>query len=172
MPERLTLWQAAAGSQSLDLNAASTGSAALATGFASTVGVTYRLAFEMAGNTGGAPAVKTMQVYGTGGSVVTESFDATGKTAAAVRQKLADQWLDLQKTLGEETTTRSVTRRILAVLIVVPFVALVLAAAVAYPFYPEYSKFLLELAQSQFELLALGVAGFYFGPYMFGYLKK
>lgn len=96
----------------------------------------------------------------------------TEEEKAAVRTKLADQWLDLQKTLGEETTTRSVTRRILAVLIVVPFVGLVLAAAVAYPFYPEYSKFLLELAQSQFGLLALGVAGFYFGPYMFGYLKK
>lgn len=96
----------------------------------------------------------------------------TEEEKAAVRSKLADQWLDLQKTLGEETTTRSVTRRILAVLIVVPFVVLVLAAAVAYPFYPEYSKFLLELAQSQFGLLALGVAGFYFGPYMFGYLKK
>ena len=96
----------------------------------------------------------------------------TKEEQAAARQKLADQWIELQKVLGEETTTRSVTRRILAVLIIVPFVSLVIASAAVYPFLPEYSKFLLELAQGQFGLLALGVAGFYFGPYMFGYLKK
>lgn len=90
----------------------------------------------------------------------------TDEEKAVARQKLADQWLDLQKALGEETTVRSITRRILAILIVVPFVGLILGAAVAYKFDMEYAKFLLSLADSQFSWLALGVAGFYFGPYM------
>ena len=90
----------------------------------------------------------------------------TDEERAEMRKKLGDQWLELQKALGEETTVRSVTRRILAVLIVVPFVLLILLAAAAYKFDPEYSKFLLSLADSQFGLLVLGVAGFYFGPYM------
>lgn len=90
----------------------------------------------------------------------------TDEEKAVARQKLADQWLELQKALGEETTVRSTTRRILAILIVVPFVGLILGAALAYKFDMEYAKFLLALADSQFSWLALGVAGFYFGPYM------
>ena len=90
----------------------------------------------------------------------------TDEEKAVARQKLADQWLELQKALGEETTVRSVTRRVLAVLVVVPFVMLILAAAAIYPFSIEYAKFLLELASSQFGWLVMGVAAFYFGPYM------
>jgi hypothetical protein len=90
----------------------------------------------------------------------------TEEERAVMKQKLGDQWLELQKALGEETTVRSVTRRILAVLIVVPFVFLILFAAFVYKFDTEYAKFLLSLAESQFGWLVLGVAGFYFGPYM------
>ncbi len=89
----------------------------------------------------------------------------TDEEKAAAKQKLLDNWLELQKALGEETTVRSVTRRILAVLIVVPFVMLILAAAVVYKFDMEYAKFLLALAESQFGWLVLGIAAFYFGPY-------
>jgi len=90
----------------------------------------------------------------------------TEEEKAAARQKMMDNWIELQKALGEETTVRSVTRRILAVLIVLPFVCLILAAAVIYAFDLEYAKFLLALAESQFGWLVLGVMGFYFGPYM------
>jgi len=96
----------------------------------------------------------------------------TEEEKAVARQKLSDQWIELQKTMGEETTVRSVTRRVLAILIIVPFIMLTLAAAIAFPFNLEYSKFLLELAQGQFGVLALGVSGFYFGPYMLSYLQK
>lgn len=95
----------------------------------------------------------------------------TDQEKAEARQKLLDNWVELQKSLGAETTVRSITRRILAVLILVPFVLLILMAAVAYPFNPEYSRFLVELDAGNFGMLALGVAGFYFGPYMLGYLK-
>lgn len=90
----------------------------------------------------------------------------TEEERAELNKKLGDQWLELQKVLGEETTVRSVTRRVLALLVMVPFVLLILACAVVYPFSTEYAKFLLDLAQSQFGWLALGVVGFYFGPHM------
>lgn len=90
----------------------------------------------------------------------------TDEERAEMRKKMGDQWLELQKALGEETTVRSVTRRILAVLVVVPFVLLVMAAAVIYKFDMKYAQFLLTLAESQFGWLVLGVAAFYFGPYM------
>lgn len=90
----------------------------------------------------------------------------TDEERAELNRKLGAQWLELQKVLGEETTVRSVTRRMLALLVVCPFVALVLGCAAAYPFDKEYAKFLLELAQSQFGWLVMGVAAFYFGPHM------
>lgn len=90
----------------------------------------------------------------------------TDEERAELNKKLGEQWLELQKVLGEETTVRSVTRRMIALLVVVPFVLLVLGAAAAYPFAKEYAAFLLELAQSQFGWLTMGVAAFYFGPFM------
>ena len=115
-------------------------------------------------NTGSAAA----QTVLTGAVKGLDMLVYTDEEKAVAHAKLVDQWVDLQKSLGEETTVRAVTRRILAVVIVVPFVLLVLAAATLYPFMPEYSKFLLELAQGQFGYLTIGVATFYFGPYMVG----
>lgn len=96
----------------------------------------------------------------------------TDEEKAEMRKKLGDQWVEVNKILTEETTVRSVTRRIMAVSIVFPFVGLITAAAIAWPFNQEYSKFLLGLADGNFGFMALGVAAFYFGPYMMGYMKK
>lgn len=90
----------------------------------------------------------------------------TDEERAVMHKELAANWLELQKVLGEETTVRSVTRRVIAVMVVGPFVTLVLGAAAAFPFDQEYAKFMLALAESQFGWLTLGVAGFYFGPHM------
>lgn len=93
----------------------------------------------------------------------------TDEEKAVMRQKLGDQWIELQKALGEETTVRSVTRRILAVTIMAAYTVLVLSAAIVYGLDAiEYAKFLLELAESKFGWLAAGVGAFYFGPYMLG----
>ena len=96
----------------------------------------------------------------------------TDEERAELTKKLGDQWIELQKTLGQETTTQSVTRRVLALLVVIPFVLLVLTAAVTYPFNVEYAKFLLDLAESQFGWLTMGVAAFYFGPFMISRMLK
>lgn len=82
--------------------------------------------------------------------------------------KAGKQWVDLQKVLGEESTVRSVTRRVLAIMVMSSFTVLVFAAAIAYSFDPEYAKFLVDLADGKFGWLVLAVGGFYFGPHMVG----
>lgn len=90
----------------------------------------------------------------------------TEEEKAELQKRLGDQWLDVQKVMLNETSIQAVTRRVLAVMTMGSFTGLVLGAAVSYPFAKEYAAFLLELAQSQFGWMALGVMGFYFGPYM------
>lgn len=90
----------------------------------------------------------------------------TDEEKAEMQKKLGEQWIEIQKVMLGETSIQSVTRRVLAVMTLGSFTALVLGAAVAYPFAVEYAKFLLDLAESQFGWMALGVMGFYFGPYM------
>ena len=92
----------------------------------------------------------------------------TDEEKAVARQQLSNTWLDLQKALGEETTVRAVARRVIALLFIVPYVIMTMTAAALYPFLPEYSKFLIELANGQFGWVVLTVVGFYFGPYMVG----
>jgi hypothetical protein len=96
----------------------------------------------------------------------------TDEERSVARQRVLDNWLELQKSLGAETTTRSITRRILAILILVPFVLLIMSAAVVYAFDPAYAQFLVLLAQGNFGMLAMGVGAFYFGPYMLSYLQQ
>lgn len=92
----------------------------------------------------------------------------TSEEKADALQALAENWLELQKALGEETTIRSVTRRFLALLLVIPYVLLVLAAAVAYFFSEAAATFLFQVVEGYFGVLVVMVAGFYFGPPMIG----
>lgn len=87
-------------------------------------------------------------------------------------KKLADQWIELQKTLGPETTIRAVTRRILSVGIMGSYMLLCLVAAAVWPWLPGYTQVLLDIADGKFGLMTIGVAGFYFGPYMIGQFMK
>lgn len=90
----------------------------------------------------------------------------TEEEKSKVNERLSEHWLEVQKVMLNETSIQAVTRRVLAVLVVGSFVLLVLGAAIAYPFAKEYAQFLLELAESQFGWMALGIMTFYFGPYM------
>lgn len=119
-------------------------------------------------------------LFGAGPEAASKALDAgiagldkmfyTAEEKAEALQQLSDTWLKTQAALQNETSIRSVTRRIIAFSVIFPYVFLVLAAAVSYLFNPEYSKFLLQLAEGNFGWLVLGVAGFYFGPAMFARL--
>lgn len=90
----------------------------------------------------------------------------TDEEKTAARQKMVDSWIDLQKSLGEETSIRGVTRRALAFAVVIPWLTMNVSAAIIYPIYPTYSGFLMDVAEGKFGYLVLGVMGFYFGPFM------
>jgi hypothetical protein len=92
----------------------------------------------------------------------------TDEERSAARQKMVDTWIDLQKSLGEETSVRGVTRRFLAFFAFVPYVLLLLSAACLYPGHQAYAQFLVDLAEGKFGWIVLTVVGFYFGPPMIG----
>ena len=73
-----TLWQASNGSRSLDLGAGSSPGGIKQT-FNTTVGGTYRVTFDLAGNPNASPTIKDMRVSA-GGSSADFSFDTTGKS--------------------------------------------------------------------------------------------
>lgn len=96
----------------------------------------------------------------------------TDEEKSEAQQKLGDAWIELQKILTQETSTQAVTRRILSVLVVVPYVLMNVTACIAYPFSPDYAKFLMEVANGQFGWIVLAVVSFYFGPYMLGRMME
>ena len=70
-----TYWPAADGSKSIDLSGAEAG--AISQTFDTTIGNTYTVTFALSGNPAGDPAVKTLDVSATGGSVSSYSYDVT-----------------------------------------------------------------------------------------------
>ena len=79
-------WEHAAGSQSLELNGTRRGG--VYQDVATRAGGTYDLAFQLAGNVGGGPAVKTVDIYwgppGSQSLVRQVTFDTTERTKAAM----------------------------------------------------------------------------------------
>jgi len=73
-----TLWQASNGSRSLDLGAGASPGGIKQT-FNTTVGETYRVTFDLAGNPNASPIIKDMRVSA-GGSSADFSFNTTGKS--------------------------------------------------------------------------------------------
>lgn len=71
-------WAAAEGDQSVDLSGGDAG--AVAQTFATTPGTVYTVSYSLAGNSQGAPVVKTGTVMLDGQEVQKFSFDTTGKT--------------------------------------------------------------------------------------------
>jgi choice-of-anchor C domain-containing protein len=77
--EHKGVWQDARGRQSVDLTGV--GAGAIYQDLATVPGQTYQLRFAMAGNPGGGPAVKRMEVWWGDTGVDTPSFDTTGRTS-------------------------------------------------------------------------------------------
>jgi choice-of-anchor C domain-containing protein len=72
-----TFWQASNGSRSLDLSGANAGG--IQQTFNTTVGKTYRVTFDLAGNPNTSPTIKQMRISAAGSSA-NFSFDITGKS--------------------------------------------------------------------------------------------
>jgi choice-of-anchor C domain-containing protein len=72
-----TAWQASEGARSLDLQGLASGG--IQQTFNTTIGATYRVTFDLAGNPTGNPTIKEMRVSA-GGNSADFSFDITGKS--------------------------------------------------------------------------------------------
>ena len=71
-------WVASDGNRSLDLSALSAGS--ISQTFDTVVGAVYTINFDLAGNPGGPPTIKQVQVLATGGTSQDYFFDITGRS--------------------------------------------------------------------------------------------
>jgi len=76
-------------------------------------------------------------------------------------------FLSFVKVAYDQNSIRSVARRWLAFMVVGPTMAAFVIAIVAWPFNPEYSKFLLDMVVIMGPWAA-GVLAFYFGPHLLG----
>jgi len=96
-------------------------------------------------------------------------FTAEEKSRASL--EAYQLWLKTQEVLASESSVRSITRRILAIMILGTFLGLLIAAAVAYPISETYAAFLLSLA-SELSGLSLAIGCFYFGVHLLRGLGK
>ena len=77
-----TYWPAQDGSMSIDMSGLEPGT--LSQTFATAIGDTYTVSFYLSGNPAGPPAVKTLDVSATGGTVSSYSFDASANTLSSM----------------------------------------------------------------------------------------
>ncbi len=77
-----TYWSAQDGLMSIDMSGVDAGT--LSQTLSTTIGNTYTVSFYLSGNPEGPPAVKTLDVSATGGSVGNYTFDTTGNTRTSM----------------------------------------------------------------------------------------
>jgi choice-of-anchor C domain-containing protein len=77
-----TYWQPQEGAMSIDMSGLDAGT--ISQTFATTIGNSYDVSFFLSGNPAGPPAVKTLDVSATGGTVGHYTFDTTGNTLASM----------------------------------------------------------------------------------------
>ncbi|GBE99231.1 choice-of-anchor C family protein [Microcystis aeruginosa NIES-298] len=137
-----TLWQASNGSRSLDLSGENAGG--IQQTFNTTVGKTYRVTFDLAGNTFTSPTIKDMRVSA-GGSSADFSFDTTGKSNSNMG------WLSKSWDFTANSTTTTLEFISLTNSFAGPALDNVSVIALSPPSIPEPSSVL--------GLLSLGVLG-------------
>lgn len=88
----------------------------------------------------------------------------TDQEKAQVSMETAQLHLKLIETTMNESSIRSITRRVLAWLIMGTFMLLIVACAIVWRFNGEWAKFIFECAGQIYELVLM-VGFFYFGYY-------
>jgi hypothetical protein len=88
----------------------------------------------------------------------------TEEEKSVASQKTLDTWLETQRVLINENTAKSITRRILACMIVGSFMLQSFIAIGLYRLDKEWSQMVLDIMKAEGTLVAT-VAFFYFGYY-------
>ena len=93
----------------------------------------------------------------------------TDEEKADARQKLTDDWIKLQPILQQETTVRSVTRRMLALLFCISYILILFAGVLLLLMsVNEKAVLLFDVADGKLGWIVASVIVFYFGPTMIG----
>ena len=103
----------------------------------------------------------------------------TEEERAKFEQKKSEIWLEVQKTVANQSTPTSISRRVVAMAVLAPFVFLIIGSAllsavgVFIDFEPERSaeifvlaKHWMDLATENFGFAVSSVVVFYYGPHM------
>lgn len=110
---------------------------------------------------------KTIDLIGTTARGIGQWIDEqqfTEQERAELRKEIMDRYMQFIEKAYDESGARTITRRILAVMIVSGFTATFLLGMVTYPLSPEFSKFLLDwIEATQFDWITITVIAFYFG---------
>lgn len=98
----------------------------------------------------------------------------TDQEKAADAHKMVETWIKIQETTASENSIRSITRRVLAWIIMGAFISLVIFACGAWKIDPAWADYIKQmLVDTSLGYLALIVGFFYFGSYAVGqYVKK
>jgi len=96
----------------------------------------------------------------------------TNEERADFNKNMADSQLEFVKQTVSENSTRSITRRYIAVSIVFVYLFLMLFAVGVYYFDKEYAEFVFNTANVGLGTLVIMVAAFYFGGYYLSQYNK
>lgn len=126
----------------------------------------------------------------TGAKSIDKTLDIVDKSATSIfsgidkafytdeeKSQTAVKWAELQMKLVEqtasETTTRSITRRVVAICIMALTFLSIIAVCVIWRLNPEWAKFILEVVQYfNIGYAFIGVVIFFFGNHMLTGIKK
>ena len=93
----------------------------------------------------------------------------TDQEKSEMNLKTGELWLRIQETTAGENSIRSITRRILAWMIMGSFIFLIICGCVIWKFDPEWAEYIKQIVvSSDLGYLALIIGFFYFGSYGLG----
>lgn len=107
--------------------------------------------------------IDTQKAFDTVSSGIDKLF-YTKEEKADASAKAFEQWLEWYKQANDENSTRSITRRYLAVMFATVFLVLLLSSGVCWLFDADYAAFLWELSKTVAPYVG-SIMAFYFGYY-------
>ena len=125
----------------------------------------------LSGLFGATKAVKPITSIASSAAKGIDALFFTDEEKAELSKAVMKIWLDVQKVTANESSIRSVARRIIAIGVVATYLGILLCGCAVYKLDPEYSRFLFEVAVS-LNTFVLTIMVFYFGYYALSNIIK
>ena len=108
----------------------------------------------------------------TGTSMLDNAF-FTDQERAVAAQKFTETWLSIQDKIVSENSLSSITRRVLAYMVMGTFLGLIIFACMIWKWDPEWSAYVLHvLRETEIGVLAVAVGTTYFVYYGYQQIKR